>query len=60
MPVVYPWFVLFSVFQARSDPAWIAPRLVSHHIQYESSRTSQVGGSDFWALGGPNDVKFCR
>ena len=28
-------------------------------IQYESSRTSEVGGNDFWELGGPNDVKIC-
>jgi hypothetical protein len=23
---------LFSIFQARNDPVWITPRLVSHHI----------------------------
>jgi hypothetical protein len=30
-----------------------------YKVQYESSRTSEVGGNDFWELGGTNDVKIC-
>jgi Trk K+ transport system NAD-binding subunit len=28
-------------------------------VQYESSRTSEVGENDLWELDGPNDVKIC-
>ena len=45
-----------------ANASWMYPdsfHIFPRSIQYESSRTSEVGGNDFWELDGPNDVKIC-